>query len=95
MSTDEMTFKVRQYSGLSEEQVSWVLRITLDEYCYWISGKKLAMRLRHRFGVPVAHCALNRYLAVTGARPGLLMEYARELGGFSAVRVAVDVASAR
>jgi hypothetical protein len=53
------------------------------------------MRLRHRFGEPTAHTALNRYLAATGARPGLLLEYAQELGGFDAVRVAVDVASAR
>ncbi|MDR0283314.1 MAG: hypothetical protein LBI33_00255 [Propionibacteriaceae bacterium] len=53
------------------------------------------MRLRHRFGEPIAHSALSRYLAVTGARPGLLLEYAQELGGFDAVRVAVDIASAR
>ena len=42
VSTDEMTFKIRLYSGLSEEQVAWILRITIDDYCYWVSGKKLA-----------------------------------------------------
>jgi hypothetical protein len=53
------------------------------------------MRLRHRFSEPIAHSALKRYLAVPGARPGLLLEYAQRLGGFDAVRLAVDVVSAR
>jgi hypothetical protein len=53
------------------------------------------MRLRHRFGEPTAHAALNRYLRSTGAHPGLLLDYAGKLGGLDAMRVAVDVASAR
>ena len=53
------------------------------------------MRLRHRLGEPVAHVALNRYLAGVDARPGVLLEYAQALGVFGPVRAAVDVASAR
>lgn len=53
------------------------------------------MRLRHRFGEPVAHAALNRYLAQPGSRPALLLSYARSLGAFGPVRTALDIASAR
>jgi predicted transcriptional regulator of viral defense system len=53
------------------------------------------MRLRHRFGEPVAHTALNRYLAQPGSRPALLLSYARSLGAFGPVRTALDIASAR
>lgn len=53
------------------------------------------MRLRHRFGEPLAHTALNRYLTVADARPALLLEYARALDVLGPVRAALDVASAR
>ena len=53
------------------------------------------MRLRHHLGEPVAHVALNRYLAGVQARPGVLLEYAEALGVSGPVRAAVDVASAR
>lgn len=53
------------------------------------------MRLRHRFGEPVAHTALNRYLALSGSRPALLLSYARSLGAFGPVRTALDIVSAR
>lgn len=53
------------------------------------------MRLRHRFGEPIAHTALNRYLAMPGARAAVLLDYARAVGGFAATRAAVDVASAQ
>jgi predicted transcriptional regulator of viral defense system len=53
------------------------------------------MRLRHRFGEPVAHAALNRYLAQSGSRPALLLSYARSLRAFGPVRTALDIASAR
>jgi hypothetical protein len=53
------------------------------------------MRLRHRFGEPIAHSALHRYLSTPQAHPALLMEYADTLGVSGPVRAAVDVASAR
>jgi hypothetical protein len=53
------------------------------------------MRLRHRFGEPAAHTALNRYLAQPGSRPALLLSYARALGVFGPMRTALDIASAR
>ncbi|GAA4513890.1 type IV toxin-antitoxin system AbiEi family antitoxin domain-containing protein [Brevibacterium yomogidense] len=53
------------------------------------------MRLRHRFGEPTAHAALNRYLASSEARPSLLLDYAEPLGTFGSVRLALDIASAR
>lgn len=53
------------------------------------------MRFRRRFGEPIAHAALHRYLAAPGARPALLLEYAEMLGTFGPVRSALDVASAR
>lgn len=53
------------------------------------------MRLRHRFGEPIANSALHRFLARPTARPALLLDYARALGVFAPVRVALDVASAR
>lgn len=53
------------------------------------------MRLRHRFGEPVAHTALRRYLDSAAARPADLLAYARELGVFGPVRIALDIASAR
>jgi hypothetical protein len=53
------------------------------------------MRLRRRFGEPLAHIALNRYLAGPGANAGLLLEYAESLGVLGPVRAAVDVVSAR
>ncbi|GAA2223865.1 type IV toxin-antitoxin system AbiEi family antitoxin domain-containing protein [Herbiconiux moechotypicola] len=53
------------------------------------------MRFRGRFGEPIAHAALHRYLAAAGARPALLLEYAEVLGAFGPMRAALDVASAR
>lgn len=53
------------------------------------------MRLRHRFGEPIAHSALRRYLATPGTRPAQLMKYAAALGVSGPVRAAVDVASAQ
>ena len=53
------------------------------------------MRMRHRFGEPLAHTTLNRYLASTGSSPRLLLEYARALDVLGPVRAAVDVAVAR
>lgn len=53
------------------------------------------LRFRRRFGEPIAYVALNRFLETPGARPGLLLEYARALGSFGPVRAALDVASAR
>jgi hypothetical protein len=53
------------------------------------------MRLRHRFGEPVAHSALHRFVATPGVRPALLLDYAQVLGVFGPVRAALDVASAR
>lgn len=53
------------------------------------------IRLRHRFGEPVAYSALYRFLAKPGARPSFLLDYARELGAFGPMRVALDIASAR
>jgi hypothetical protein len=52
------------------------------------------IRLRHRLGEPVAFGALNRYLRVSGARPGLLLEYAERLDAFGPVARALDVANA-
>ena len=53
------------------------------------------MRLRHRFGEPLAHAALHRYLAASGARPALLLAYAGDLGVYGPMRTALDIASAR
>jgi hypothetical protein len=51
-------------------------------------------RLRHRLGEPIAFGALNRYLRVSGARPGLLLEYAERLDAFGPVARALEVANA-
>jgi Transcriptional regulator, AbiEi antitoxin len=53
------------------------------------------MRLRHRLGEPLALGALNRYLDLPGARPALLLGYARTLDVLGPMRHAVDVATAR
>lgn len=53
------------------------------------------MRFRRRFGEPVAHTALHRYLGTEGARPAVLLEYAHALNVFGPVRAALDVAIAR
>jgi predicted transcriptional regulator of viral defense system len=52
------------------------------------------MRLRHRLGEPIALGALRRYLRRGDARPGRLLELARDLGVMGPVRAALDVASA-
>ena len=52
------------------------------------------IRLRHRLGEPIAFGALNRYLRVRGARPGLLLEYAERLDASGPVARALDVANA-
>lgn len=53
------------------------------------------MRFRRRLGEPIAHAALQRYLASPGSRPALLLELAEALGTFGPVRAALDIASAR
>ncbi len=53
------------------------------------------IRLRHRFGEPIAYGALHRYLRSPGGGPRLLLDRADELGVLEPVRAAVDVASAR
>ena len=52
------------------------------------------MRFRHRIGEPLALGALRRYLASTGARPGLLLDLAGSLDVLGPVRAAVDVLEA-
>jgi predicted transcriptional regulator of viral defense system len=52
------------------------------------------MRLRHRFGEPVAFGALSRYLRRRDARPAELLRVAAALGVYGPVRRAIDVASA-
>jgi predicted transcriptional regulator of viral defense system len=52
------------------------------------------IRLRHRLGEPIAFGALNRYLRVSGARPGLLLQYAERLDAFGPVARALEVANA-
>lgn len=52
------------------------------------------MRLRRRFGEPLAFGALKRYLRRRQSRPGELLEMARSLHVLGPVRRAVDVASA-
>jgi predicted transcriptional regulator of viral defense system len=53
------------------------------------------MRLRHRFGEPLAHAVLHRYLGRTGARPGELLPLARQLDVYGPLRHALDVVMAR
>lgn len=53
------------------------------------------MRFRKRFGEPIAHTALHRYLTTPGARPAMLLDYAETLGTFGPMRAALDIASAR
>lgn len=53
------------------------------------------MRLRHRFGEPIAHAALHRYLDAPRPRPALLLDYAKQLRVLGPVRAALDVMSAR
>jgi hypothetical protein len=53
------------------------------------------MRLRGRFGEPLAHSALHRYLLRADARPARLLELAAELGVRGPMRRALDVAMAR
>jgi hypothetical protein len=52
------------------------------------------MRLRHRFGEPVALGALRRYLRRQDARPAELLRIATVLGVYGPVRHAIDVANA-
>lgn len=52
------------------------------------------MRFGRRFGEPIAHAALYRYLESPGARPALLLDYEEVLGTFGPLRTALDVASA-
>jgi hypothetical protein len=53
------------------------------------------MRLRGRFGEPLAHAALQRYLRRHDARPAELLQLASELGVHGPVRRALDVALAQ
>lgn len=52
------------------------------------------MRLRYRFGEPVAHAALQRYARRADAHPAKLLELAKALGVYGPVRRAFDVVSA-
>lgn len=52
------------------------------------------MRLRARIGEPVAHIALQRYLARRDARVGELVDLAQSLDVAGPVRSAVDVLTA-
>lgn len=49
------------------------------------------IRLRHRFGEPIAYAALNRYLAKPDGQRRPLLTYAAQLGTERAVRAALDV----
>lgn len=49
------------------------------------------IRLRHRFGEPVAYTALNRYLSKPDGQRRPLLTYATQLGAERAVRAALDV----
>jgi hypothetical protein len=53
------------------------------------------MRLRGRFGEPLAHAALQRYLRRRDARPALLLDLAGQLAVYGPVRRALDVAMAQ
>jgi hypothetical protein len=53
------------------------------------------MRLRGRFGEPLAHAALQRYLRRRDARPPELLRLSSVLGVYGPVRRAVDVAMAQ
>jgi hypothetical protein len=53
------------------------------------------MRLRGRFGEPLAHGALQRYLRRGDARPPGLLDLAARLDVYGPVRRALDVAMAR
>lgn len=53
------------------------------------------MRLRGRFGEPLAHGALQRYLRRSDARPARLLALATDLDVYGPVRRALDVAMAR
>lgn len=52
------------------------------------------MRLRHRFGEPLAHAALHRYLRHRDSQPAQLLRLAAKLDVHGPVRVALDIASA-
>jgi hypothetical protein len=53
------------------------------------------MRLRGRFGEPLAHAALQRYLRQRDARPARLLDMASKLDVRGPVRRALDVAMAQ
>jgi len=52
------------------------------------------MRMRHRFGEPLAHAALQRYLRRRDASPSGLLRTASALGAQRPIRSAMDVALA-
>jgi len=49
------------------------------------------IRLRHRFGEPVAYTVLNRYLKSPMSQRRKLLTYASQLGAERTVRAALDV----
>lgn len=53
------------------------------------------MRLRGRFGEPLAHIALQRYVHRRASRPSRLLELASTLGVYGPLRRALDVAVAQ
>lgn len=53
------------------------------------------MRLRHRFGEPIALAAVNRYLRRRDAKPGRILEFARQLDSYGPIQRALEVALAQ
>ncbi|WP_147915712.1 type IV toxin-antitoxin system AbiEi family antitoxin domain-containing protein [Ruania zhangjianzhongii] len=84
---EERTFPV----GLSSFEAAPDERVRVYDAARTVTD---LMRFRRRFGEPVAHAALHRYLG-SGGRPALLLEYAQALGVLGPMRAALDVASAR
>jgi predicted transcriptional regulator of viral defense system len=85
---DEDTFKM----GLSHIEAAPGERVRIYDGARTVVD---LMRLRHRFGEPVAYTALNRYLRQRDARPSRLLDYAAALHAYGPVRRAIDVASAQ
>ena len=53
------------------------------------------MRMRHRYGEPLAHSALHRAVASGRARPADIVRYAEALDVLGPVRLALDIVMAR
>lgn len=84
---DERTFEL----GLSQ------LEAAPDEWVRIYDSTRTVvdlMRLRNRWGEPLAYAALRRYLLLPGAKPALLLDYAAKLDVYGPLRSALDIASA-